>query len=150
MRTCFAEWSWLLLSFLSIACARPQYMARKFPPRSDCRKSLTSLQLYRGSKPDLIIYTIAMTIPISSPVSLIPFCPPLSKSSTMFPKVEPAMHTPPSSETLHLLQWYATPCQILRQGFPLLLDPMLYGMLPQTPLVHLSPPNSCASRTTTR
>ena len=48
MRTCFAEWSWLLLSFLSIACARPQYMARKFPPRSDCRKSLTFVPALQG------------------------------------------------------------------------------------------------------
>ena len=48
MRTCFAKWSWLLLSFLSTACARPQYIARKLPCWSNCRKSLTFVAALQG------------------------------------------------------------------------------------------------------
>ena len=48
MRTCLAKWSWLLLSFLSTACARPQYIARKLSRRSYCRKSLTFVAALQG------------------------------------------------------------------------------------------------------
>ena len=48
MRTWFAEWSWLLLGFLSTACARPQYIARRFPHRSHCRKTLTFVAALQG------------------------------------------------------------------------------------------------------
>ena len=48
MRTCLAEWCWLLLSFLSTACARPQYIARRFSRQSHCKKSLTFLAALQG------------------------------------------------------------------------------------------------------
>ena len=48
MRRCFTEWSWLLLGFLSTACTRPQYIARKFPRQSDCRESLTFVAALQG------------------------------------------------------------------------------------------------------
>ena len=48
MRTCLAEWCWLLLSFLSTACAKPQYIARRFPCRLHYRKSLTFVAALQG------------------------------------------------------------------------------------------------------
>ena len=48
MRTCFAEWCLLLLSFLSTAYARPQHIARRSPRRLDCRKLLTFVAALEG------------------------------------------------------------------------------------------------------
>ena len=48
MRTCLAEWCWLFLNLLSSACAKPQYIARRFPRRSVCRTSLTYVVALQG------------------------------------------------------------------------------------------------------
>ena len=42
------ELCWLLLGLLSSVCARPQYIARMFPPRDHCSQIMTFITDFRG------------------------------------------------------------------------------------------------------